>query len=165
MSAHDNDVKCPAWFISNETAVHVSHTGQPSTQHDHGHDDECCFSRGQKLWFSDTAHQDEEAFVGAFREVTNQLDLLEVCAPWDTPLSQSVIDQGGEAMRVGLHNGFDLSTKAGSVRHVNYYGNDDPGTCMYLHLAMLGQSSIMRISGTPNKFNGWKNVGIIVGRF
>lgn len=41
------------------------------------------------------------------------LDLLEVCAPWDSPLCWAVREQGGRAMSIGLHNGFDLTTRSG----------------------------------------------------
>lgn len=41
------------------------------------------------------------------------LELLEVCAPWDAPLSAAVRDAGGRAMSVGLHNGYDLTTRKG----------------------------------------------------
>ena len=42
-----------------------------------------------------------------------ELDLLEVCAPWDAPLSAAVRNAGGKAMAVGLHNGYDLTTLSG----------------------------------------------------
>ena len=71
MSGHDSDVKCPAWFNSEELTVHDSHNGQPFLQSNCDHDDNCSLSRGQKLWFSDSARQHETAFVGAFREVTD----------------------------------------------------------------------------------------------
>ena len=41
------------------------------------------------------------------------LDLLEVCAPWDSPLSAAVREAGGKAMSVGVHNGYDLSASEG----------------------------------------------------
>ena len=41
------------------------------------------------------------------------VDLVEVCAPWDSPLCDSVERLGGKTLRLGLHNGFDLSTKEG----------------------------------------------------
>ena len=43
----------------------------------------------------------------------SSLDLLEVCAPWDAPLTQAVKDAGGRAMAVGIHNGYDLTTNQG----------------------------------------------------
>ena len=39
--------------------------------------------------------------------------LLEVCAPWDAPLSHAVREAGGKAMAIGLHNGYDMSTMQG----------------------------------------------------
>ena len=41
------------------------------------------------------------------------VDLVEVCAPWDSPLCDSVERLGGKTLRLGLRNGFDLSTKEG----------------------------------------------------
>ena len=75
-------------------------------------------SRKDQLWFSEIASQSEAVFVQTFREVTPQVDLVEVCAPWDSPLSQSVIDHGGKAVRIGIHNGYDLSTKAGCAKAI-----------------------------------------------
>ena len=46
------------------------------------------------------------------------MDLLEVCCPWDSPLSAAVIRAGGRAFRMGIHNGYDLSTKAGLAKAV-----------------------------------------------
>ena len=61
---------------------------------------------------------DQEHFcrstVFAFEELTERrCDLLEVCAPWDSPLSEAVEKAGDWAIRIGLHNGYDLSTKEG----------------------------------------------------
>lgn len=41
------------------------------------------------------------------------LDVLEICAPWDSPLSEEFKAQGGRVERLGLHNGYDLSTRTG----------------------------------------------------
>ncbi|CAK0814132.1 unnamed protein product [Prorocentrum cordatum] len=38
-------------------------------------------------------------------------DLMEVCAPPTSALTQAVIDQGGLAFRAGVHNGFNVATK------------------------------------------------------
>ena len=46
----------------------------------------------------------------------HQLDLLEVCSPWDSPLGVEVEKLGGSVMRLGVHNGYDLSTKEGFRR-------------------------------------------------
>ena len=46
----------------------------------------------------------------------SRLDLLEVCAPWDSPLAKAVREQGGTAMAIGVHNGFDLSTREGFLK-------------------------------------------------
>ena len=57
--------------------------------------------------------------IGALDEVRGRkVDLFEICAPWDSPLSAMVVRYGGSAMRLGVHNGFDLSTKGGFHRAV-----------------------------------------------
>lgn len=44
--------------------------------------------------------------------VGRRYDLVEICAPWDSNLGREVERQGGRCLRMGPHNGFDLSTKA-----------------------------------------------------
>ena len=51
-------------------------------------------SRGYQKWFSEVATQQEQAFVNEFRSVSNRYDLFEICAPWDSPLSDAVIRLG-----------------------------------------------------------------------
>lgn len=41
------------------------------------------------------------------------LNLLEMCAPWDAPLTQTVREYGGKAMSIGVHKGYDLPTLKG----------------------------------------------------
>ena len=38
---------------------------------------------------------------------------MEVCTPWDSPLAEAVERHGGSTMRLGLQNGFDMSTRSG----------------------------------------------------
>lgn len=49
---------------------------------------------------------------------TSTVDVMEVCAPWDSPLVTEFQRMGGTGVRTGLHNGFDLSTKSGLRRAV-----------------------------------------------
>ena len=100
-----NSVACPSATV---------HAEQSSGTHDMciEHDLTC----GQRLWFSEVASQHQNEFVGAVRDCTRRLDLIEICAPWDSPLSQAVLDLGGSAMRLGVHNGFDLGTRAGLTK-------------------------------------------------
>ena len=71
----------------------------------------------QRLFFVRKGRQHEKALVDALRELTPEhVDLLEVCCPWDSPLSQALIDAGGKAYRMGLYNGFDLSTRSGFTK-------------------------------------------------
>lgn len=77
---------------------------------------ECCLSRGQQLWFSQVTREYETNVLSVYRELGRRVDLVEICAPWDSPLSQAVIDAGGTVERWGCHNGYDLSTKSGCVK-------------------------------------------------
>ena len=43
----------------------------------------------------------------------SQIDLIELCAPWDSPLCSAVRELGGTAIALGPHNGCDLTTMAG----------------------------------------------------
>ena len=60
------------------------------------------------------------------------LDLLEVCAPWDSPLCWAVREQGGRAMSIGLHNGFDLTTRSGLKKAVALVRETRP---RYMHVS------------------------------
>ncbi|CAK0911327.1 unnamed protein product, partial [Prorocentrum cordatum] len=51
-----------------------------------------------------------------FLSRNGRYDLLEVCTPPKSRLSQAVIDLGGAAFRAGVHNGFDMATKTGVRR-------------------------------------------------
>ena len=43
----------------------------------------------------------------------SQIDLIELCAPWDSPLCSAVRELGGTALALGPHNGCDLTTMDG----------------------------------------------------
>ena len=43
-------------------------------------------------------------------------DLVEVCSPWDSPLRIAVEGAGGKVFRMGIRNGYDLSTQAGLIK-------------------------------------------------
>ncbi|CAK0906464.1 unnamed protein product [Prorocentrum cordatum] len=55
-----------------------------------------------------------------------RFDLLEVCAPPTSRLAQAVHDQGGLAVRAGVHYGFDMSTKTGVHRLVPWIRQHRP---------------------------------------
>jgi hypothetical protein len=63
----------------------------------------------------DPLHDEMIHAVDSLRQLTGvgTLDLLEVCAPWDAPLTQTVRESRGKAMSIGVHNGHDLSTLKG----------------------------------------------------
>ena len=44
---------------------------------------------------------------------SGRYDLLEICAPHDSTLTQTCLELGGRADRLGLHNGHDLSKSTG----------------------------------------------------
>ena len=64
--------------------------------------------------------ENERETMRCFSSLANgrQLDLLEVCAPWDSPLASAVENHGGTVFRMGIHNGFDLGTRAGFLKAV-----------------------------------------------
>ena len=84
--------------------------------------------------FRQTQTKLETETVHAFRRLQGvvQLDLLEVCAPWDSPLVSAVKQQGGQAMAIGLHNGYDMSTKGGLVRAMKLVKKRKP---RYVHIS------------------------------
>lgn len=55
----------------------------------------------------------EESFMGVS---TTKADLLEICCGENSGLAQTILDKGGEAFRVGLHNNMDLGTQHGYER-------------------------------------------------
>ena len=63
-------------------------------------------------------HEELRDGIHALREVLEggSLDLLEVCAPWDSPLCRAVRERGGRAFAIGLHNGYDLTKREGFLR-------------------------------------------------
>jgi len=83
-----------------------------------------------------TAHLQDELTKGsqALHDLlrNQKLDLLEVCAPWDSPLSSTIRSMGGKAYSIGNHNGFDLSTRKGFLRAANFIREFKPG---YLHVS------------------------------
>ena len=82
------------------------------------------------------AHLQDEINQGVsdLREILNhtKLDLLEVCAPQDSPLSEAVRNAGGRALSLGLHNGFDLSTRQGFLKAVAVVRDMKP---RYVHIS------------------------------
>ena len=101
---------------------------------------ECDGSDGSSLLLDDH----KELFRKQAREVrqqvqhdicsvtSNRVDLLEVCCPWDSPLSAAVVRAGGRAFRMGIHNGHDLSTKAGVAKAIRKFKELRP---RYLHVS------------------------------
>lgn len=82
------------------------------------HGTSCTLTSGMKDGIIGHLHEELRDGVHATQSIlgTCQLDLLEICAPWDSPLSAAMRDIGGRAMSLGVHNGFDLTTRAGFLR-------------------------------------------------
>lgn len=76
----------------------------------------------------------EKETVECFHSLCNseRVDLLENRAPWDSPLSAAVERLGGSAMRVGLHNNFDMSTSGGLRKVLDLLRKVKP---RYLHIS------------------------------
>ena len=68
-----------------------------------------------------------EGLVGGHR-----IDLIEVCAPWDSPLCQAVRELGGTALALGIHNGYDLTTQEGYRKAISTIRELRP---RYLHIS------------------------------
>ena len=69
--------------------------------------------------------------VGAIKDLTHKqrMDLVEVCAPWDSPLSDAVDLEGGFSFRMGLHNGFDLTSEKGFRKAAQFLRKQKPRLC------------------------------------
>ena len=76
--------------------------------------------------------QTQEVLAGFDMAIGRQYDLIEVCAPWDSPLVEEVERQGGKGMRMGLHNGYDLSTRAGFLKAVDVLRKTRPKKCSFV---------------------------------
>ena len=70
--------------------------------------------------------------VGAIKDLTHKqrMDLVEVCAPWDSPLSDAVDLEGGFSFRMGIHNGFDLTSERGFRKAAQFLRKHKP---RYVH--------------------------------
>ena len=111
----------------------VSESSDPCHECCHDRGSSCgTLTRGQQLWFSKSVRDLEEHVMTAYRDLSRRVDLVELCAPWDSPLSQAVLDLGGRAERWGCHNGFDLSTKSGCIKAMKRLKVVRP---RYLHVA------------------------------
>ena len=82
----------------------------------------------------DPLHDEMIHAVDSLRQLTGvgTLGLLEVCAPWDAPLTQTVREFGGKAMSIGVQNGYDLSTLKGFQAAAHLICTCRP---RYLHLS------------------------------
>ena len=96
--------------------------------------DGCSLSVECKAGIMASLHEELQEGIHAVWELVagSQLDLLEVCAPWDSPLSRAVREEGGGAMSIGVHNGFDLTTRLGFKRAVKLLRKTRP---RYMHIS------------------------------
>ena len=75
----------------------------------------------QQVFAEVYANKVKEETMNAVHDMQDRtLDLLEICAPWDSPLSEEYKTQGGRVERLGLHNGYDLSTRTGYRKAVAF---------------------------------------------
>lgn len=97
-------------------------------------DDSCNLSVDCRAGIMASLQEELQEGIHAVRELVagSQLDLLEVCAPWDSPLSRAVREEGGRAMSIGVHNGYDLTTRLGFKRAVKLLRETRP---RYMHLS------------------------------
>ena len=93
----------------------------------------CWIVDDHRKMFQQQALEVKQNMVHDVCAVTSErVDLVEVCCPWDSPLSAAVIRAGGRAFRMGLHNGYDLTTKAGLAKAVRKLKELRP---RYLHVS------------------------------
>ena len=78
-------------------------------------------------------HQVTELVTDAVLGLTeSRCDLLEVCCPWHSPLRKAAEEGGGRAIRIGVHDGIDLSTKSGYTKALRILQLEKP---RYLHVS------------------------------
>ena len=68
------------------------------------------------LFLNSQMKHDQENLDNFHGLTGKRVDLVEICAPWDSPLAEAVERAGGVVMRLGLHNGYDLSTREGFLK-------------------------------------------------
>ena len=84
-------------------------------------------SKVQLASITQQATQEVEQACHCFRALGKErLDLLEVCAPWDSPLGKAVQEAEGTVERLGLHNGYDLSTRSGTQKAMEFMRRHRP---------------------------------------
>ena len=98
--------------------------------------------------------------VGAIKDLTHKqrMDLVEVCAPWDSPLADAVDLEGGFSFRMGLHNGFDLTSEKGFRKAAQFLRKHNPAMFMLLLPVSPGVPYKTATRRIPNKsLNSKKN--------
>ena len=88
----------------------------------------------QQHEITDNLTQQLEQAERYFEDVLRQshVDLVEVCAPWDSPLCRAVRECGGTAIALGVHNGFDLLTTQGYRKAIDVIRKLRP---RYVHIS------------------------------
>ena len=61
-----------------------------------------------------------EAFMACVTHDAYKCDLVEICCSPNSTLTQTILDKGGKAFRVGLENNMDLSTTHGLNRAIQF---------------------------------------------
>ena len=89
---------------------------------------------GHRNEIMSSMHTELQEGVQALQEILRgaRLDLLEICAPWDSPLTKAVEEAGGRAVALGLQNGYDLTTTSGFRKAAQFIREMKP---RYVHIS------------------------------
>ena len=89
---------------------------------------------GHRNEIMSSMHTELQEGVQALQEILRgaRLDLLEICAPWDSPLTKAVEEAGGRAVALGLQNGYDLTTTSGFRKAAQFMREMKP---RYVHIS------------------------------
>lgn len=126
--------QCPAQHSESDEVTFCDPLHPESSESSEQHQEIFCqISDNQKPYFKQALEEYEAHVVKTMRDLTSErVDLLEVCCPWDSPLSAAVVEAGGQAFRMGIHNGYDLATKAGLTKALETLRQLRP---RYLHVS------------------------------
>ena len=90
---------------------------------------------------------------------------VEICAPWDSSLCEEYEKQGGRVDRLGLHNGYDLSTRHGYQKAVAFLREHRPRNVHMALLVFLGVSFKTSINGRKRKLMIYRKNEELVEKF
>ena len=110
---------------SQQQVLFESFPEQDECNRDYGPESQ--YTSEQRSKIQEALYADLNHTCVCFRSLSKErLDLVEICAPWDSPLCAAVQELGGRAARLGLHNGYDLSTRSGMLKAAQFLRENRP---------------------------------------